>query len=380
MIIGLDAKRAISNYTGLGNYSRLIIDILAKNKDNHNLHLFIPKKKSNDKFDALLSHRNVAYTLPEASLYKKLGFLWRSWRITDDIKRKNIQLYHGLSNELPIGIHKSGAQSIVTIHDLIFLRHPEFYPPIDRKIYNLKFRYACKKADHIIAVSERTKLDIMEFYQIPAEKISVIYQGCDAAFRRKISEEEVDRIRIKYNLPDKFILNVGSIEARKNVLLVVKALKHLPAEMKLFIIGKQTAYSNQVMEYVRKNGLEDRVIIGKNISNEDLAVIYKAATIFTYPSFYEGFGIPILEALSTGIPVIAAKGSCLEEAGGPDSIYVDPNNVQEMATSLYHLWNNPELCEKMSLAGEKYAAQFTEQRQASELIEVYRKCLDKKSM
>lgn len=133
-----------------------------------------------------------------------------------------VQLYHGLSNELPIGIHKTGIRSVVTIHDLIFLRYPEFYAPIDRKIYNFKFRYACKVADRVIAVSECTKRDIMKYYHIPAEKIDVVYQGCDERFSVQVNMEEKEEIRIRYNLPEKYILNVGSIDPVKIYCLQLK--------------------------------------------------------------------------------------------------------------------------------------------------------------
>lgn len=375
MIIGLDAKRAVANHTGLGNYSRLTIDILARNNHNDHLRLFIPKRKPNQKFDKLLLHDNVLFALPNSALYRKFSSVWRSWKITNDIRLSGVDIYHGLSNELPIGIRKTGVKSIVTIHDLIFLRHPEFYPYIDRKIYKIKFRYACTNADRIIAVSECTKRDIIAYYKIPAEKIDVIYQGCNPIFATSYSQEEVNRIKHKYNLPEQFILNVGSIEARKNLLLIVKAMKQVASNVKLVAIGKSTLYTQMVNEYIQQNNLQDRVIIRSDISNEDLPKIYQAATIFAYPSFYEGFGIPIIEALSAGVPVIAAKGSCLEEAGGEHSIYVDPNDEKEVAEKINLLLNNPTLRHEISLKGKQYVTRFSEENQANELLAVYKKTL-----
>lgn len=374
MIVGLDAKRAVANYTGLGNYSRLIIDILAKNRRNYDLHLFIPKKKENDKFDQLLNHKNVNFKLPRNTLTKTLGPLWRSWFITRDIRANGIQLYHGLSNELPIGIQKTGAKSVVTIHDVIFLRHPEFYPPIDRQIYNLKFRYACKHADRIIAVSECTKRDIVEFYQIDPAKIDVVYQGCDQSFHNQVSTGEKEQLRKLYNLPERFILNVGSIEKRKNLLLIAKALREIPEDISLVVIGKKTAYTNQVIEYLEEHKLSGRVVFLSGVLQKDLPGIYQCAELFVYPSFYEGFGIPIIEALYSGVPVIAATGSCLEEAGGPDSLYVDPNDPSALATQINRILSNDTIRKSMIKNGRRYVTRFSEYTQTQNLLESYNRC------
>ena len=182
-----------------------------------------------------------------------------------------------------MGIHRTGIRSVVTIHDLIFLRYPQYYHRLDRIIYNRKFNYACRKADRIVAVSECTKRDIVKFYGISPEKIDVVYQGCDPVFARPVSKKEKDRVRAAYGLPERFILSVGTIEERKNLLLAVKAVEKLD-DVHLVAIGKSTDYAKKVQDYVEAHGLENRVHIIHNLKFGDLPILYHLASLFVYLS------------------------------------------------------------------------------------------------
>lgn len=370
MKIGFDAKRAVQNFTGLGNYSRFVINNLSKFYPDNTYELFSPISQVKDA--NLNSNSNI-------TIYSKQGFrpTWRTYGITRDIKQEDIDVYHGLSNELPFRINKTGIKTVVTIHDLIFLRHPEFYPIIDRKIYNLKARYACHIADKIVAISECTKRDIIEYYGTDPNKIEVIYQGCFSVFGQKVSEERKVLVKKKYGLPDNFIVSIGSIEERKNILLIVKALKDVP-DIHFVAIGKQRKYAEKVKQYVANNGLEDRVHIHSGIPLDDLPVILQSSKIFLYPSLYEGFGIPILEALSSGVPVIGATGSCLEEAGGPDSIYVNPFDVEQLAASIKLILNDDQLRERMITKGLVYSSGFSAEKCTSQLMNIYQSLYEAK--
>jgi glycosyltransferase involved in cell wall biosynthesis len=239
-------------------------------------------------------------------------------------------------------------------------------------IYRFKFRLACRNADKIIAVSECTKRDIVSFFRIPEEKITVIYQGCHPIFRQKVTDEKKSEIADKYRLPSRFILSVGSVEARKNLLLAVKALKNIPEDIHLVAVGKSTLYQSEVEQYAEKAGLQSRVHILNNVSFEDLPTLYQSADVFVFPSFFEGFGIPIIEALSSEIPVIAATGSCLEEAGGPGSVYVNPNDDAELSERIMEILTNQELANKMIETGKKYVKRFSEKTIAVEIMNVYK--------
>jgi glycosyltransferase involved in cell wall biosynthesis len=304
-----------------------------------------------------------------------LKSLWRSRFVVNRLIKDKIDLYHGLSHEIPVSIQNTTIKTVVTIHDLIFLRYPQYYKPADRKIYEIKFRNACKNADKVIAISEQTKRDIIHYFGTDETKIEVVYQSCDPSFAQKNTLEHLNTIRSKYHLPEKFLLNVGTIEDRKNLMLIVKALSEIPEEIKLVVIGKETPYAEKVKEYLSTHQLESRVLFLKDIPFSDLPAIYRLAEIFIYPSEFEGFGIPILEALNAGVPVIAATGSCLEEAGGPSSLYVAPTDHKALAKAVNTILQDANLCNNMIAAGKLYAEQFKENAHAENLMRIYKNLL-----
>ena len=374
MKIGFDAKRAFLNHTGLGNYSRSVITSLAHYFPENEYFLYTPKAVQDARTAALALGSNLLIRQPSFPLFKSL---WRSRLVVPQLRKDRLDLYHGLSHEIPAGLQKTNIRSVVTMHDLIFLRYPQYYKLADRKIYEAKFRYACSHADKIVAISEQTKRDIHSYFNVPEEKIEVVYQSCDALFTHQQPAETLKKVKEKYRLPDQYLLSVGTVEERKNLLLIVQALVLLPATVKLVVVGKGKAYLEKVKTFIAAQNLEDRVLFLENIPFTELPAIYQLAGIFIYPSEFEGFGIPILEALYSGIPVIAATGSCLEEAGGPGSIYIHPTDQEGLAKAVQQIQSNETLRATMIDAGKKYAAQFTERRQAAQLMELYRKLLSK---
>lgn len=371
MKIGYDAKRITHNGTGLGNYGRFIIRILAAYYPQNEYHLYSPSKGKDRLRNQLKECAKITFHYPETLFYRMFKAIWRSGALVSTLKKDGITLFHGLSNELPYGLRKEQIRTVVTIHDLIFLRYPQFYSVIDRWIYGRKFKAACLQADKIIAISEMTKRDIIRFFHVDEEKIAVVYQGCDASFSRPVTEKQKASVRNTYKLPARFILNVGSIESRKNLLLIVKAMTYLDSDISLVVIGKRTPYTDEVEQYIRENHLSDRIVIKSNVPFTDLPTIYQMASLFVYPSFFEGFGIPIIEAIHSGLPVIAATGSCLEEAGGPGSIYVDPDDEKLLAEKISLVFSSPELTEKMKEEGKAYVKRFSDEAIARDILSVY---------
>jgi len=371
MKIGFDAKRAYQNYTGLGNYSRDLIEHLIEFYPENEYRLFAPKEDDNPRLNFLSDHENVSSIFPVTPINKTFKGFWRSINMEKAITRNEIDIYHGLSNEIP-RIKNHHIPYIVTIHDLIFKRFPRNYRSLDRKIYNIKFKYAVKHADLTIAISEQTKQDLIEFYGADPEKIKVIYQTCHKNFRKDYSTELLNQIKKKYNLPDEFLLNVGTIETRKNLIAVINAMTKMKNDIPLVVVGKKTKYMNFIKVQLNKlNFDQSRILFLNDVSIQELPGIYHLSSLFVYPSIFEGFGIPILEALNCGIPIITSKDGCFKEAGGHDSEYVDPLNEEELANKIDECLTNTKLREKMIINGLKHAENFEPKSISKQLINAY---------
>ena len=373
MKIAFDAKRAFQNRTGLGNYSRYVLSILCTYHRDEEYVAYAPRMTDEPQMERLLKeHECLKAAFPRKCLNTAL---WRIHGISRDLKRDGIDIFHGLSGELPLTIHKTEIRSVVTVHDLIFLRFPQYYSLIDRHIYAYKMRRACQMADKIVAISECTKRDIVHFFGIKPEKIAVVYQGCDTAFQisdKAMLDEDVCK---RYALPHCYILSVGSIEERKNALALVRALSLLPAEVHLVLVGKRTPYTTRVETEAARLHVAERLHVLTNVPFSDLPSIYRQAQVFAYPSRYEGFGIPILEALRSGLPVMAATGSCLEEAGGKGAHYVHPDDTDAMADALQRLLYDEHLRKETMRLGQQHLEQFDDKRQAHQLHQIYQSLL-----
>lgn len=377
MRIGFEGKKAMLNFTGLGNYSRYVLEILSKYYPKNDYIVFAPKQKNNRRLNVLLTQYTCLKVLIERfHNFPFIKYLCHSYITKEELDKEQIQIFHGLTNELPINIKKTGVKSIVTIHDLIFLRCPTYYFVLKRKKYTQKVHQACNNADHIITVSQCTKKDIIRYFNISEDKITTIYQGCDESFTIPVSDKKKIEIRNKYELPEHYILNVGKMEKRKNVFLAVKAMRKISEDICLVIVGSKTTYTKKIEKYIIQNHIENRVLILNNVSILDLPAIYQQAELFIYPSIYEGFGIPIIEALNSGIPVIATADSCLEEAGGPSSIYVKSNDEIALVTAIKEVLSNPQKKKEMIYEGLEYAKRFSEKIQADLLITLYKKTLN----
>ena len=333
MIIGFDAKRIVRNGTGLGSYGRTLVNDLSA-LDAFDLRLYAPDNGITQLRSQIVGRPNVTFCYPHHAPTALGKALWRSHGIVKQLLRDGVSVYHGLSGELPVGIGKAGIRTVVTIHDLIFMRHPEYYNRADVKIYTKKFFSTLREADRIVAISECTKRDVCELGHVDPQRVDVVYQSCALRFSEEPKAEKLWAVREKYVLPDRYVLSVGSIEERKNVLLAVEALHHMPDDVSLVIVGRQTPYSDLVHEYVLQHRMHSRVQMLHSVPDDDLPALYRMADCFVYPSRYEGFGLPIVEAISQGLPVVACTGSCLEEAGGPDSLYVSPDDDKAMAHAI----------------------------------------------
>lgn len=293
--------------------------------------------------------------------------------VVNQMRGDGIELFHGLSGEIPRGLGRVKIRSVVTIHDLIFVRYPQWYSYFDRKIYFSKFQYAARHSDRIIAITEQTKQDVVSFLKVNPDKIDVVYQGCNAVFQQPQSGDEMESVVAKLGLPKQFILNVGTIERRKNILTVVKAMKNI--DFPLVIVGRKTPYFDEVKQFVEHNNISNRVYFLQGLELFELAALYKRASVFVYPSIFEGFGIPIIEALYSKTPVISSTGSCFSEAGGEHSLYADYDDVAAFQHHIENVLNDSDLQQKMSEKGWAYAQKFNDENVVNSVMNVYKKVM-----
>jgi glycosyltransferase involved in cell wall biosynthesis len=375
MKIGYDAKRLFCNFTGLGNYSRTLVRNLRSLYPLHDYNLYTPKVVSVEVTDEFFDR--VKYKLRLSTAFVKS--VWRSYSMVKQLKKNGIELYHGLSHELPFRIQKSDIKSVVTIHDLIFKVYPSTYSYFDRKIDDVKFKNSCVNADKIVAISENTKRDIVKYYKINPDKIEVVYQSCDPLFYNDDATALNEDVFTLHNIPEKYLLYVGSIQERKNLKLVIEALNELssnanePLNVPLVVVGKGKKYKEEVVALIAKYKLEKQVIWLDNLeSNSTLKALYQKAQALIYPSFYEGFGLPIAEALLSKTPVITSGVSSLPEAGGPNSLYIDPSSHQELAEAIRRVLGDKEMVAQMKEKGYSYALEkFSAKRASEKLMSVY---------
>lgn len=367
MRIGFDAKRAFNNRRGLGNYSRETLRILTTLSPEHQYYLFTPRTDPSIGFACPI---NAQLVMPKAKGSWPQS-VWRTWGIAKEAKQQQLDLYHGLSHELPYGIEKTGIRTVLTMHDLLYLSHPEFFSAFDRTMYRKKYLHSCRVADRIVAISEQTRRDLLEQTDTPADKIEVVYQGCHPRFRQQVSEEAKRRFKEQYRLPEDFLLNVAAIEPRKNQLLLLKAMEAGRFDLPLVIAGQETPYLETLRQYARQHGLEHRVYWLPDLPGDVLPTLYQSATVFVFPSLYEGFGIPVVEALTSGLPVIAATGSCLEESGGPGSLYCAPTDEAEWAERIAEVVENETKRNTMIQLGLTYSERFSDQAIHQQLIQIY---------
>ncbi len=365
MNLGFDAKRAFHNATGLGNYSRDVLRILHDHAA-HELFAYtppggrIPFRVDGARFH-VVEPRGAGRLFPAA---------WRQVGLAGDLVRDRVRLFHGLSGELPLGLRRRGIASVVTIHDLIFERLPELYPAVDRRIYRWKARSAVARADLVVAVSDQTRRDLVELYGAPAARIRVVHQGCHPAFQAPVAAAALEEARRRHALAGPLVLSVGTVERRKNLALAVRALAGLPG-VTLAVVGRETPYAAEVRALARELGVEDRVRFLRGVGMPELAALYRLAAALVYPSRLEGFGIPIVEALFSGTPVVTTAGGCFAEAGGPGSAYVDPDDAGALRDALAAILADPARRERMRAEGLAHAARFRDEVIARELLAAY---------
>lgn len=357
MNLGFDAKRYFHNFTGLGNYSRDLVDTLISHFPDNKYFLF-------DKHPSTLEL--PANTIAVVPIAKR--FLWRERGMVHDVKRFRIDLFHGLSNELPWGRWPSHTKKVVTIHDVIFRLFPEQYNWPDRAIYDKKTAHAVKIADMIICTSNATANDLVKYYQAKESRLRVVYQTCGTAHWKQYQDSEIQAFRDKHGLFEPFMLYVSSFQERKNHVRLLEAL-HASGDrnIKIVLAGKMGGTYKKCVAYVTEKGMEGQVRFLTDVSNAELPLLYRSAQSFIYPSMIEGFGIPLLEAACAGLPVAANDIQVFREIAPPNSVFFSIDNLQAMVSCIGEL-KGMKRSESL-----EHLESFKPAHSASAMMEIYKR-------
>jgi glycosyltransferase involved in cell wall biosynthesis len=374
MKIGFDGKRALHNLRGLGNYSRTLIESLDIHFPENEYLLFSSPVKNEELsswYESLSKQTKVIG--PNSNLLKKFPSIWRSLLLNKDLQSFDLDVYHGLSHEIPPGVNKSNFLKVVTIHDLLYLKFPKNFSFIDRNVYHRKFHHSVREADIVVAICEQTKRDIIEYLHVPEEKIHVIYQSCSPQFYEEASLEEKSRVKEKHQLDKDYVFHIAAMEPNKNQLSIVKAFEKIKDEVEenLVLAGRGGDYKQKVKDYIKEKGLSSRVKVLEDVPMTDLPALYQMATLFVFPSFYEGFGIPIIEAQFSKTPVITSLGSCFPESGGPAAKYIDPHTISDISNSMLEVLGDKELQKEMAQKGHEFVQKFHWKNTSKNLIDLY---------
>ncbi len=373
MRIGFDAKRAFLNHRGLGSYSRNLLNALIDHYPDNEYFLYTPKNYSKsfvwkDKSD------NFIIKNPQG-FYSLVPSFWRTLFLSSDLLRDKIDMFHGISNELPFGVANK-TSAVVTIHDLMFMRCPQNFALVDRKAYAIKTQMALKGAQHIIAISQQTKNDIINYLHVDEKKISVIYQSISQKFKKSFTDDEVLAIKQKFNLRESYFLYVGALEENKNILNLIEAFGRLKKDLRipLVLVGKgKTEYVKKIKEAAIKNNVIKEVIFLEGVNDLELPVIYKNAHALILPSFYEGFGIPALEAIVSSTPVLLSNIPSLVEIAQDAGIYFNPASVEDMALQIEKIITDQDLYAEKKKALKNRAPLFSDYEFAKQVMDVYLK-------
>jgi glycosyltransferase involved in cell wall biosynthesis len=303
--------------------------------------------------------------------------LWEQAALPLLARQAQLDLLHGAVNINPA---LSPCPTVVTVHDLSFMRTPQAFPPMQRAYLHSQVRRSVAAARRVIAVSQATKQDVVDLFGAPADRIDVVYNGVDASFC-PAPAGEVEAFRRGAGLPERFILHLGTLEPRKNLPRLVQAFAQVRAHdagqpaVKLVLAGGRGWDYDAIFAEVARQGLEQEVLFPGYVSDEDLAWWYRAAAVFVYPSLLEGFGLPVLEAMACGAPTVTSNLSSLPEVAGDAALLVDPMSVDALAGALLRLLADADLARELRTRGLAQAARFPWSRTAQETAAVYRRAL-----
>jgi glycosyltransferase involved in cell wall biosynthesis len=367
MRVAVDAHMIGERQTGAEYYTLGLIAGLAR-VDSENHYTLLTTHRAALKRALNLPSNFEPFTVHPGSNLPRVA-----WAMPRACRQVRAQVLHVSYTAPPI----CPCPTVVTIHDIAYEFFPRFFSPRDRWLLSITVPFSCRRAARVIAVSECTKHDLIDQYGIPETKIRVIYEAANDKFSQGIPQEKVTHIQKQYADGRRYILAVGNIQPRKNLKRLIEAFAALIAEnteedMPVLVIGGQAKWqSSAIYQQVEQQGLSSFIHFTGYIPDEDLPALYRGAEIFVYPSIYEGFGLPPLEAMASGIPVICSKASALPEAVGDAALLIDPLDTGSIVQALRELVSDAARRQALTRAGLARAAQFSWEKTARETIAVY---------
>lgn len=370
--IGFDATRALGNTTGLGNYARQLIAGIAAVAPERELGLYSPRPPVAELTGWAGAIRGTIELPSGVAAQPMARALWRTFLLGQRLAADGVDIYHGLSHEIPRDLPVHRIRSVVSVPDLLYLTRPGLFSPIDRNSYLWRYRWSARNADAVIAISQGTARDLTEHFEIDPGRIVIVPPAVDPAFLAPPSAEAVAATRHRHNLGAEYLVAVGTLEPRKNQALAVEALAILgPGTPQLLLIGGDGGSAIALAELARKRGVADRVRLLTDVGADELPPLVAGALIANYLSTAEGFGLPIVEAMGLGVPVVATSGGNLEDAGGSVARYVAADDPAQLAATWRSLLDDSALRRRLRDEGVQHAAGFERRGLAQRLLNIY---------
>lgn len=375
MRIGIDYTAAVNQGAGIGRYARQMTRALLELDRENEYVLFVPSaspEASRASESAIVGQANVSLArLPLSE--RALVALWHRLRVPVPVElfSGRLDVFHSPDFALAPVLR---ARTLVTVHDLSFRRVPECFKPALLSYLNRVVPRSVARADIVLADSESTRNDAIELLRLAPERVFVVYAGVDSRFRRVTDQGLLEDVRSRYSLPGRFVLSVGTLQPRKNYVRLIEAFSRLSGveDVRLVISGARGWLYEEIFRRVEELGLSSRVLFPGYVAEADLPALYSLSEVFAFPSLYEGFGLPPLEAMACGTPVVVSRASSLPEVVGNAGCLVDPLSVEEIAGTLQALLDSPARRADLAEQGVAQAARFTWSEAARVLLGLYR--------
>jgi glycosyltransferase involved in cell wall biosynthesis len=372
MKVSIELQPCLKNKSGIGVYTYELTKRLENFKDikfQGNIFNFLNRNDIEQDIPDLTLNKNICSLFPY-SIYRRI---WRCMPIKYNVLfRNDADIYQFFNFIVPTNI---SGKVITTIHDLTYILYPETMDKKNRERLKKDMINTVNRVDYILTISENSKNDIIKYLNIPEDKITVIYPGVDEIYKQVLDEKHIEKIKRKYNIIGRYLLYLGTLEPRKNIETIIKSyndfIKSSDEDIKLVLAGKKGWLYDSIFNLVSEYGLENNVVFTDYVDDSDKPALYQGAEIFLFPSLYEGFGIPVAEAMASRTPVITSNSSSLPEVAGDSAIITEPLDYRKISESIKKILRDSNIRQKMIENGIKQVEKFNWDDSAEKLRKIY---------